>query len=305
MKYNVPNIAKKAVLDSIKNTAHIGVGFSGGSDSTALLITLASLRKAPQVTAIIIDHDLQKGSQEVAEKAANIARQLGFNAVIRNANVQTTKNGLEADARAARYKCFEDVAHTYNLDKILLGHTVSDQAEQVLMGLLRGSGTKSISGMPKNRDLYSRPFLDTLNATDTVDICKLNKIPYWEDPMNTNVAYTRVMVRNLLSNLNIETALVKTASIAAEDDQALQDLAQSAYANTNWHVSNLPTTPAIRKRMYKMALDDIGAKANFEQLNNIDRLVTDYHGQKEIYVTHGYVIRKNKVLHFERESNTL
>ena len=165
-----------AIRDELSDLAagdKVLVAVSGGADSMALAAGL--LQEAATLTikpiAIVIDHDLQKESAVVAEhtKAKLIA--LGYQQVeIRKIKVEK-RDGLEASARRARYEALEKFAEEVGANAIFLGHTKDDQAETVLLGLARGSGTRSLSGMAKRIEKYRRPLL-AISRADTEAACK-------------------------------------------------------------------------------------------------------------------------------------
>jgi tRNA(Ile)-lysidine synthase len=133
------------------------VGFSGGADSLALLAAVAFESKKFSINpiAVIVDHGLQENSEAVASNAAATAESLGVKAVIKKVSIGS-QGGLENAAREARYQAFAEVSQQLNASFILLGHNQNDQAESVLLGLMRGSGPRSIAGMQQVTDWILR-----------------------------------------------------------------------------------------------------------------------------------------------------
>ena len=128
------------------------VACSGGADSMALAAAAAfEIPKAGhKVGAVVVDHGLQSDSQEVADQAAHRCSELGLAPVlVEQVRVTPKGDGLEAAARDARYAALEKARVGHSASYVLLGHNQDDQAETVLLGLARGSGLRSISGMPK------------------------------------------------------------------------------------------------------------------------------------------------------------
>ena len=125
------------------------VAVSGGADSLALAYAL--IKEAPNLAitliAVTIDHQLQTGSGEQAKKVQEQLKSMGYQEVIVEKVSVVEKSGVEADARTARYAALDSIAHAFGASQIFLGHTRDDQAETVLLGLARGSGTRSLSGM--------------------------------------------------------------------------------------------------------------------------------------------------------------
>ena len=158
-------VAVRRELARIAQVEHEGivlVACSGGADSLALAAAVAfeAPRTGLSAGAVVVDHGLQEGSSAVADHSAGQCRGLGLDPVeVVTVHVASSRSGPEADARDARYRAFDDVAQRIGAVAVLLGHTRDDQAEQVLLGLARGSGARSLSGMPARRGRYMRPFL--------------------------------------------------------------------------------------------------------------------------------------------------
>lgn len=211
------------------------VGVSGGADSLALLATTAwvASRMGLETEAVIVDHGLQEGSAGVAERAAAESERLGASAShVRRVQVDlTAPGGLESAARTARHAAFDAALEERSALAILLGHTLDDQAEQVLMALARGAGPRALAGMPSARGPVLRPFLGTgrdettaLRRSDTEEICRLHDAPWWDDPMNEDTALLRVRVRRTVLPLlrealgeQIDENLARTADLLRPD----------------------------------------------------------------------------------------
>lgn len=234
--------------------AHDGgalVGLSGGADSCALAVAAAALTGTRAGTglgpvgAVVVDHGLQAGSADVAEAAARVARTLGLEPVlVRRVAVREAGDGPEAAARRARRGAFADAAREAGAGLVLTAHTADDQAEQVLLGLARGSGTRSLAGIPAGGALpggtaLARPLLG-LTRADAEAICRWAGVRWWEDPHNADPALLRSRVRtrvlpaleDLADGLGpgVREGLVRTAAIAAEDAAALEQWAACALA---------------------------------------------------------------------------
>ncbi|HOF63260.1 MAG TPA: tRNA lysidine(34) synthetase TilS, partial [Dermatophilaceae bacterium] len=142
------------------------VACSGGADSLALAVGVSfeAPRLGLRAGAVVVDHRLQAGSGEVAQTAAEQCRSLGLDPVVVVPVSVRGGSGPEDAARRARYTALDDAATELEADAVLLGHTLDDQAEQVLLGLARGSGTRSLSGMPPRRGRFLRPLLEVTRA---------------------------------------------------------------------------------------------------------------------------------------------
>ena len=280
------------------------VACSGGADSLALAAAVAF--EAPRFRdgqglragAVVIDHQMQSGSAEVAGATAQKLSALGLYPVEIRTVIVGTDGGPEAAARTARYAALEKVAEESGANAILLGHTLSDQAETVLMGLARGSGAKSLNGMARVAGFYVRPLLGITRET-TEAFCADSGLEPWHDPMNKDEAYTRVRVRqNLLPALESELgpgiaeALARTAETLREDDEVLAELAMQAYKEVakeqatqiSIGVQEFKALPlAIRHRVVALAAVVLQAPMlSRVHILAIDELVDSWHGQKPL-----------------------
>lgn len=166
------------------------VACSGGRDSMALAAVshIVCTSMGVRCGAVIVDHGLQEGSEQVAGEAANRCRALRLGPVIvRNATVQARGEGLEAAARQARYNELCAAARESGAIAVLLAHTMDDQAETVLIGLLRSRGVDALAGMPqvftRSGVTFARPLL-TLTRDETTGLCEDLGVEYWDDPTN-------------------------------------------------------------------------------------------------------------------------
>ncbi len=293
------------------------VALSGGPDSLALAAAVAfeAPRAGVQGGAVIVDHQLQSGSDAVAERAAQQAGALGLNPVrVVRVTVPGGAGGPEAAARSARYDALSAVATETGAVAVLLGHTLDDQAETVLLGLARGSGSASLQGMAPVAGLYRRPLLGIRRST-TVQACIDAGLEPWVDPHNDDPAYTRVRVRkNVLPVLEAELgpgmaeALARTAEQLREDSAALdafaeevaEDLAEHVEAGIALPVAALAANPpALRQRLIRLVVaSEFGESLSRAHTLEIARLVTDWHGQGPIDVPGVRVARTGGMIEF-------
>ena len=166
------------------------VACSGGRDSMALAAVshIVCTSMGVRCGVVIVDHGLQEGSEQVADEAADRCRALGLGPVIvRNTTVQARGEGLEAAARQARYNELCTAARESGAIAVLLAHTMDDQAETVLIGLLRSRGVDALAGMPqvftRSGVTFARPLL-TLTRDETTGLCEDLGVEYWDDPTN-------------------------------------------------------------------------------------------------------------------------
>jgi len=287
---------RKAVKPWLSDSAQpVLFGCSGGADSMALAVALFIERSNTKVIPIVIDHGLQEGSAQITSQTIERLKQIGFTQV-ESARAQVTMtDGLEASARRARYQLFNQFIETYQPKYFLLAHTLNDQAENVLLGLARGSGARSLSGMAVKNNIFVRPLLK-ISRELTTAACSEARIEIWSDPHNEDLRFTRVRVRkNLLpiieDNLGpgITEALVRSADLLRDDADALDGFAVEYFNQAdpfNLDVKELERLPkAITTRVLRLAIYKAGAPAGSltaEHIAAAQALISDWHGQKEV-----------------------
>ena len=276
------------------------VACSGGPDSLALAETASFFNRRGDyaVGAAVVDHGLQAGSAEIAEAAAEKLRAMGLDPVtVHRVEVPESGMGPEAAARTVRYEALDAAAAEAGADAVLLGHTLDDQAEQVLLGLARGSGTRSLAGMPARRGLYLRPFLG-LRREETEEICDALDLDPWHDPTNVDPSFARSRVRGsvlpFLENElgpGIAEALFRSSRILAQDADYLDAQAAETYARLRREAGNsaaagvpeeillseqalrgLPA--ALRQRVLALAAAELGAaRPSWERVRAVEALL--------------------------------
>ena len=251
---------------------------SGGADSLALAAALAFVR--PGSGALVVDHALQPGSAEVAARAADQCAALDLQARVLTASRRGTAGGPEARARELRYALLEEAAGDA---VVLLGHTRDDQAESVLLGLVRGSGARALSGMAAVRGRYRRPFLELPRATVRKACAEAGLVPH-EDPHNEDPAYTRVQARRVLAELDVTDGLARSAGLLREDADALDALAEP----TDDVAALAAMLPALRARALKRwAEQQCGRSVTGAHVQALRALVEDWHGQGPVALPGG------------------
>ena len=150
-----------------------------------------AIRRYLEYAAVVIDHGLQDGSGDVAASVEQQLARLGYDDVtVTTVEVdQSAAAGPEAAAREARYRALDAEARARSAT-VLIGHTLDDQAETVLLGLARGSGSRSLAGMPPRAGHLLRPFLHLRRET-TEQACAEQGLDPWQDPHNTDRRFTR------------------------------------------------------------------------------------------------------------------
>jgi tRNA(Ile)-lysidine synthase len=236
-------LAEWRQLDLPVSQATVVVAVSGGADSSALFLVLDELiaKEKLQVKLIVahLDHGLRKASGKDAKWVSRLAKELGHDVVISRAKLVVATTGdknLEQAARKARYKFLQTTATRNESNFVLTAHTLDDQAETILMRLLRGSAAEGLSGTSPVREIERgsrvklvRPLLSWARRADTESYCRLRQIEFRVDEMNDDEAFSRVRVRKhllpLMKSFNnrIVEALSRTAILLNEDATALSD----------------------------------------------------------------------------------
>ncbi len=280
------------------------VALSGGPDSLALTAVAAGLRPT---TALIVDHGLQPDSAAVAETARGQAISLGcVDARVVCVRVGN-EGGPEAAARAARYAALG----AYRDGPVLLGHTLDDQAETVLLGLGRGSGVRSIAGMRPHDSPWCRPLLGVRRAV-THAACQELGLTAWSDPHNSDRRFTRARLRlevlPLLEDVlggGVAEALARTATALREDTELIDALAARALpgirVDSGLQADALAALAGpIRRRVIRGWLLAGGATGlTDKQIRGVDALVTAWRGQGGVAV--GSPLRAERLIAGRRD----
>lgn len=290
------------------------VACSGGADSLALAAAAAfestrSRRRsgaagAWRAGAVVVDHGLQPGSDAVAAGAADACRRLGLAPVLVVRADVSGAGGPEAAARDARYTALARAADELGADAVLLGHTLDDQAETVLLALARGSGVRAVAGMAPVRGRWRRPLLG-LRRADTERACAAQGLEPWHDPTNGRPdagrtdglplrSRVRARVLPVLDDVlgpGVPGALARTAELAAEAadvvDALAADLLAAAQVPDDDGVALdadalAAALPGVRRRALALAAVRAGCPAGSlrrEHVLALDALVVAWAGQ--------------------------
>lgn len=229
MDYVQECVARSLAGWGVAREHEIGVACSGGPDSAALAhacMMLARGGRLGPVTLLHVDHGLRDDADRDAEVVRALALQGGSRAVIRAARVDRERASLEAAARDARYAVLDGLAVELGLRWIVVAHTASDQAETVLMRLMRGTGVFGLAGIPAVRGIYLRPLLGVTRA-EIEAYCGRFEVATAADPMNRDEAFLRNRVRHAWlpalrrENPRIDEALCRLAGAAADERAVL------------------------------------------------------------------------------------
>ena len=319
----------------------IVVAVSGGADSTALLLALEELKRHDQLYTKIcvahLDHRLRKSSSKDAKWVSELATKLGFKSVIGRSKVaeeaRAASDNLEQAARDARYAFLQRTAKKVSANYVLTAHTMDDQAETVLLRLMRGSAGFGLGGMEAVRPLAKnssvklvRPLL-WARRTDTEEYCRLRKVQFLSDEMNDDLSFARVKVRKQLLpmmqsfNNRIVEAISRTAAQLREDGAVLLNdsdalLQRAAVSNEESNETKTPALdvkvlseapPALRRRALRQWLSDArGGTRRLEMVHllAVERLLEGSSGGKVAELPNGGRVRRRRNrLEFETEND--
>ena len=294
--------AVRPFLEKLEAGDKFLVAVSGGADSLSLAkaLIVESEPLALQPIAITIDHQLQAGSELQAQRVENQLKEIGYDQVLVKKVLVSLESGLEAGARDARYAAIGEGVEETKAVKVFLGHTRDDQAESVLLGLARGSGARSLSGMAPENGIYLRPFL-SITREESEAACREWGLEFWNDPHNLNTEFTRVKVRRevipyLEEHLDpgISRALVRSAALLRDDADALDLWAEREASDLDCErLAALPR--AIRTRIIRRAALSAGAtpgQLTFEQVGAIDALICAWKGQGAVSLAGGVKVER-------------
>ena len=285
---------------------------SGGPDSLALAFGVhrAARIRGLGCAAVVVDHGLQPDAERASAAAAQTLGRLGYGDVetVRVA-VAAGPSGPEAAARTVRYAALEAAAGRRRAT-LLLGHTLDDQAETVLLGLARGSGTRTMAGMTPRSGTRLRPLLG-LRREVTLRACAELGLTPWHDPHNVDPRYARARVRDpVLPVLEAElgpgiaVALARTADLARADADLLDALAQEAAGRVVSTAGELTCTTAVdlpaalRTRVLASWLRDRGAvDLTQAHVRAVDALLTSWRGQGPVHLPGVTITRTAGLLH--------
>ncbi len=319
----------------------IVVAVSGGADSTALLLAIEELKSQQKLYADIcvahLDHRLRKSSAKDAKWVSEFAAKLGFRIVIGRSkvaeNARASSDNLEQAAREARYAFLERTAKKVSANYVLTAHTMDDQAETVLLRLMRGSGGYGLGGMEALRPLaknssvkLARPIL-WARRIETEDYCHLRKTEFLSDEMNDDQTFARVRVRKQLLplmqsfNNRVVEALSRTAAQLREDGAVLFNdsgaLLRQAVVSTQESsetgtpaldvkvLANAP--PALRRRALREWLSESrGSTRRLEMVHlvAVEKLLEGNAGGRVVELPGGGRVRRRQSrLEFEFEND--
>ena len=312
------------------------VACSGGRDSLALACVahLVADMTGLRCGALLIDHGLVLNSDRIAAHAAGTCRELGLDPVfVTRVDVSVTSAGPEADARAARYQALSGQALRLGARAVLLAHTRDDQAETVMIGLIRSQGLEAITGMARRTERegmrYLRPFLD-LDRKDTTAICRQQRIDWWDDPTNgddqpadctlpetlplrSRIRHDLLPALDRFAGRDMVRRLALGADMARLDQDYLDSQVNGLYQrlvvspNSGQKAKGVLACldargladchPALRTRLLAQVLTKLGIRFTAVQVRALDDLVCRWHGQQgPRFPSSHTAIRKGQVI---------
>jgi tRNA(Ile)-lysidine synthase len=299
--------AVRAELCDVAPDSLVLVACSGGTDSMALVQAAAFVvpRLGLRAGLLTVDHGLHQGSAAVAAAVRAWGEGLGLHPCLSVVVSVGTAGGPEAAARTARHAAYLRAVQATGAAAVLLAHHRDDQAEQVLLGVARGSGTRALSGMPRRRGPVRRPLLHLPRTTLAASL----QVPaIWEDPSNREPSLARARARHLLLPAwerelgpGIAAALARGAELCRDDADLLDELAAEALpgctdASGALLVAELVALPrALRTRVLRAAaLRATGGSLGAHQTEALQALVLDWHGQGPVALPHGGSARRDR-----------
>ncbi len=312
--------------DMLQAGDRVVVGVSGGADSVALLHALWELRGELRVSLMVahLDHGLRPEGEKEAAFVRKMTGKLGAPFHWGKAEVKShmEESGLSVQeaAREVRYKFLAGVAKKNRASKIALGHTADDQAESVVMRLLRGSGTRGLSGIPPVRDgLYIRPLIEVWRE-EVESFLQEKRIPFLTDPSNQSLHYLRNRVRHELLpvlgqyNPRVCQVLVQMADLFRAEEEFWQKhltekfpgvLRSQRKEHLILDVAALLSQPLpIRLRCLRHAIEKVQGhlrRVNLSHIWAIHALLEGLDPNKTIRLPQGLVVtRAYQGLHFSR-----
>ncbi|WP_447970757.1 tRNA lysidine(34) synthetase TilS [Nitrospira sp. M1] len=303
---------------------HVLVSVSGGPDSVALLSVLHGLREKWNVTLSVvhIDHGLRgKESDEDAVFVVQLCRKLDVPCIVEELyvqmnDVQSSGGGLQEYARNMRYQALSRIAAKIGATKIATGHTLDDQAETMVMRMVRGSGTSGLCGIPAIRDAHIiRPLLET-SRNDLLSYLQQQGLSYRVDSSNHTLTYLRnrirheVMPRLKQYNPNVLNTIARQAEIVYQEEAYLDQLAVAALADIQKSKTNdtlslfrarmLDLPLALRRRVIRRvlhAVTQLEDPPGFDAVETVLQFLSNSRSGSEITIHGVLIIREYECLH--------
>ena len=307
-----------ARYELLKGGERVLVAVSGGPDSMALLHALWDMRRESRLQLVVayLDHGLRTEAAAEQSLVRQTAAGLGLPFVTERADVRALREkmhlSLQEAAREARYSFFLKAAFEFSAEKIALGHTADDQAESVLMRLLRGSGTRGLAGIPPKRDdRIIRPLIEVWRR-EVESFLRERNIPFREDASNRSFHFLRNRIRHelvpLLETYNprIRQILLQTAERFRLEEEYWQKLILEKFSSLGRNQEtggvrlDIPLLAALpvplRLRAFRRAVETILGHLrgfSFPHFQAVESLCQNPAPHKKIRLPHGVTISKS------------
>ena len=306
------NIVEEKFLDTIKNNNLINsgdkivVGVSGGPDSLTLLTLLNKYKSKFNYEIIVahVNHLIRKDSTDDEQFVENYCKKNGKRVNVQEIAKQQ-KKGEEEVGRNERYKFFDEICEKENANKIAIAHNMNDNAETMLLNLIRGTGLNGLEGIQPSQynNRFIRPLINC-NRNEIEDFCKENNLEPRIDSTNKENIYKRNIIRNKLIpflkelNPNIIETLSRTSVIIAENNEFIQKEAQKNLNKITELKSNLVEIDlkdfnkmpiAMRKAIIQLSIDKLNGNIRNISKKNIDDIIK----LAENNIGNKYIIYKN------------
>ena len=307
------NFSKKHNMFSVGDS--VTAGISGGSDSVCLLHLLISLKEKYGIKIYVahINHGIRETAQRDEDFVRDLCKKWDIPVYVKKCNVSQEAKKLkiseELCGRNIRYEFFNEIAEKTGSSKILTAHNKNDNAETILLHLLRGSG--SLLAIMPCRDNICRPLLE-FSKNEIEEYLKSHKINWVEDETNAENIYTRNVLRNeiipLLKKINpsAEDALIKCSRILKEDDDFISSLAENsgAFSKNEIDTEILKSLPLpVSKRVIIKAIKTFGFELSETSITAVLNLLPKQSGRKYVFPCGGTAIRQYNKIIFEKKSD--
>lgn len=275
---------KKQVLetiikyDLIESGDRIVLGVSGGPDSISMLVVLNELRKKLNFEIIVahINHGIRENAKNDEKYVKEFCDKINTKFYVLHAKAleyaKEQKLGVEEAGRKIRYEFFNEILQKENANKIAIAHNKNDNAETMIMNVLRGSGTKGLRGIDPKQGIYIRPLIE-VDRRDVEEFAKANNLNPCIDESNFENEYTRNKIRNIILpyiknefNPNIINSLERLSQIAREEDDYIKKEADNQYKNILLEEINLKKEVYNSQKESTIILD-------LKKFNDLDTII--------------------------------
>lgn len=276
----------------LENTENIIVGLSGGADSVSLTYFLYTISKKMnfRLHAVHINHGIRNEEAKRDELfVKNFCKELKINLTVKQVDVpkisKELKIGLEEAGRKIRYEIFERIANQNKNSKIATAHTLSDNAETILMRLLRGTGLKGLCGIPPIRKNIIRPLIE-IKREEIEKYCQENNLSYVNDSSNFEKDYTRNKIRlDIIPkfkeiNPDFENMVNRAITFIREDENYLENVADKIQSNSSPNeIISLPSS--IKNRVLLKIINNYGQNGSTEQkhIKDLEKIIKNKQGK--------------------------